>query len=421
MHTLTRLSLIVALTSVALGTCGCRQRNGGAPAPVPAADSLELFTQRAAADADVDWDEEIPVFHLWRDIPSGDYYFDVPSVEQVGEWKSLCEERNPLDSVPRRYVQDYFGHMNQYVTVNDFIELWYHDSSHREDDGLTTWRLMQYDPDTFFPPDSEFDKFFAIRNVIQGLLLYEPQSQWDLNCHSGLEADFQEYYGRLLVREAVRHTEDGRLADALVREQEAWEGYHAALDSAFRVIDGSPDGAVGSAWPMAICGILLDDARTRAVSLEDFYFALADSLDYEVRNRRSVIAQYDIERHARVTDGAVLDEYRRFMAFFGDGSFFDPVFGYPEAELRKALGDERAAWQAWMSSRRQVSSLLSGLCKETYDNATNNVRRRKLIMLKNRYEGYGLASGDVLGCLLPYDCADSEIGTFSFEERWRSL
>lgn len=415
-----RYAWVLALAIAALGACGRRQHRSGAPTPAPVLDSLELFTQSTDADADVDWDEDIPVFHFWRDIPTGDYYFDVPSVERVGEWKAVCEDRNPLDSDLRRNVHRYFRNMDQYVTVNDFIELWYHDDSRLGDDELTTWRLMQYDPDAFFPPDSEFDKFLVIRSVIQGLLLYEPQSQWELNCHSGLEDDFQEYYDRVLVREAVRHADD-RLAAALEKEQETWLQYHAAVDSAFRVIDGDPHGLVGSAWPMAIGGILCDDARMRALSLEDFYFALTDSLDYRVRHKRSVIGEYDIERHATVTEGAVLDEYRRFMAFLKDEAFFEPGHSYPQNDLRKALGDERAAWQAWMSSRRTVSSLLSELCKETYDNATNNVRRYKLIMLKNRYQGYGLVSGDILDCILSYDCSDSEIGVFSFERNWNNL
>lgn len=415
-----RYALVLALAIAALGACGRRQLRSGTPTPAPVLDSLELFTQSTDADANVDWDEDIPVFHFWRDIPTGDYYFDVPSVERVGEWKAVCEDRNPLESDLRGNVHRFFRNMDQYVTVNDFIELWYHDDSRLEDDELTTWRLMQYDPDAFFPPDSEFDKFHVIRNVIQGLLLYEPQSQWELNCHSGLEDDFQEYYDRVLVRESVRHADD-RLAAALEKEQETWLQYHAAVDSAFRVIDGDPHGLVGSAWPMAIGGILCDDARMRALSLEDFYFALTDSLDYRVRHKRSVIGEYDIERHATVTEGAVLDEYRRFMAFFKDESFFEPGHSYPQNDLRKALGDERAAWQAWMSSRRTVSSLLSGLCKETYDKATNNVRRYKLIMLKNRYQGYGLVSGDILDCILSYDCSDSEIGVFSFERNWNNL
>ena len=134
----------------------------------------------------------------------------------------------------------------------------------------------------------------------------------------------------------------------------------------------------------------------RALSLEDFYFALTDSLDYEISHKRSVIGVYDIEKHSLVSDASVSNEYSRFKDFFKDHSFFDPEYSYPESELRSALDDEMRAWEKWMATRRIVSSLLDGLCKEVYDNSTNNVRRYKLIMLKNRYQGYGVTSESML-------------------------
>ena len=372
-------------------------------------------------NAEIDWDEMIPVYHYWREIPSGDYYFDIPNEGSVQEWMELCEERNPRDTVARRYVQGYCANMNQYVTVNDFYELWYHDKSYLLDDDLTTWRLMQYDSTYVTPPDSEFDKFNSLKFLIQGLLLYEPQSQLELNLHSSLECDFQEYYVRLLVREAKKHTNRPELAMALEQEQTAWLNYQDAVGSAFRVIDGDPDGMVGSAWPMAICGILLDNARMRVMSLEDFYFSLTDSLDYQYSHKWSMVGEYEIERHARVRNNRVLEEYHRFMDSFKDETLFGHEFGYPEAEMKSVLMKEMEAWKAWMSSRDKTSSLLTGLCKECYDNATNNVRRFKLIMLKNRYQGFGITSESVMDCLLHYDCQDSEIDTFSYEEAWHAI
>ena len=109
------------------------------------------------------------------------------------------------------------------------------------------------------------------------------------------------------------------------------------------------------------------------------------------------------------------------MGFLSDRDFFDPDFSYPLTVRRKALADERDAWKEWMSSRRLVSSRLTGLCKDAYDNSTNNVRRRKLIMLKNRYQGFGLTSGDIMDCILPYTCKDSEMDEFSFEKRWNAI
>ena len=79
------------------------------------------------------------------------------------------------------------------------------------------------------------------------------------------------------------------------------------------------------------------------------------------------------------------------------------------------------AWKKWMERRATVSSLLAGLCKEVYDNSTNNVRRHKYIMLKNRYQGYGLTSQDVMECLIPYTASDEELDGPSFNERWKVL
>lgn len=379
-----------------------------------------LYYEKMDADAETDWDEKISVFHFWRDISDDEYYFNLPSEEQVSTWKALCEEKNRLDSVSRRYLQGYYANMNQYMTIQDFVEIWYGDGDNQKNDDFTTWRLMQYNSLPFIQPDSEFDKFYVLKNTIQGLLLFEPQSQWELNFYADLESDFQEYYDRVLVREAIRHSNE-RTADLLKEEENAWINYHEALNSAFQIIDGSPDGMVGSAWPMAIGGIAYDNAQMRALSMEDFYFALTDSLDYHIAHRKSLIGQYEIERHAQIDNSSVLKEYLRFMDFFKDESFFEPEYSYSVSELRSVLEDEMKAWQGWMLSRDKVSSTLTGLCKDCYDNATNNIRRHKLIMLKNRYQGFGITSKTTLDCLLPYSCEDPDIDLFSFEEKWNSI
>lgn len=365
-------------------------------------------------------DEEqfVPIFHNWRDIAQEDYLFDAPENVQVKKWKALCEARNAFDSVAKSDL-DCFADANQMMTVQDFIQLWYNEESYLEDDDLTTWRLMQYDKELSGYCDSEFDRFSMVKNAIQSLLLYCPMSQMDINYHSALEQNFQEYYDRLLLKEAIRHSENG-LADALEKEQDYWLQYQTALDSSFRSIQGDPHGMGGSAWPMAICGILKDNAIMREISIMDFYFALTDNLDYEFLHKTSRIGEYEVERHAEVKDKDVLDEYERFMALI-EQSFFDPECHYSKTVMRNALKKEMTAWKGWMSSRKQVSDNLEESCKSVYDNATNNVRRYKLIMLKNRYQGYGLIESSVEECLLDYSCQDEDIEDFSFEKRWRSL
>ncbi len=423
MKTSIRIFLILSMSVLVLGLFGCRYSRRSNPFVKDLSNDSSLRFEHLAEvtkDSDADREDNIHVFHHWREIDEGDYFFEVPSAKRVEEWKALCEERNPLDSASRGFIEGSYADMNQFVTVGDFIQLWYHDDSRIRDDELTTWRLMQYDSLSFSSPDSEYDKFARIRNVYLDLLCFDAQSQWEMNFQSGLEADFQEYYDRILVREAIRHSALA-VAAALREEENSWLRYHTAVDSAYCVIGGSPHGMVGSAWPMAISGILLDDACMREYSLADFYFALTDKLDYEFAHKRSKIGEYDIERHERVSDEDVFQEYAAFKRFLSDSTFFDPERHYPEQMLRSALDKEMRAWSGWMSSRRRVSSLLTGLCKDVYDNSTNNVRRYKLIMLKNRYQEYGLISEDTNRCLLPHDCNDADIAPFSFEQRWNGL
>ena len=361
------------------------------------------------------WNDTVHVFHYWRLNEKIDYLFDIPTDEQIASWTQLCEESNQYDPEHNTGVPDSFLNMNQYVTIYDFAELWYRDNSYIDNLDLTLWRLAQYDYESIYSPDSEFDRFFYLKNSIQGLCLFDAQFQFELNLKAGLEADFQKIYNRVLVREAIRHSSID-IAKALEDEEIAWQSYHAELDSTFRIIDGTPNAFVGSAWPMAISGIAHDDAKMREESLADFYFALTDSLDYEIRHKKSVIGEYNLVKHSTIQEERVIKEYRLFMDSLEEDDLY-----YPVPERRKALERDMDAWNKWMKSRATVSSLLRGLCKEVYDNSTNNARRHKFIMLKNRYQGYGLTSGDVLSCLMPYDVSDDEIDGPSFDEKWKRL
>ena len=420
-----RYTFIITIALVLLRLCGNNQQ---APQPVPveplpeehlqarsvAEDSKETpesLYYKEAVWGDGAWNDTVHVFHFWRDLDEFDYPFDVPSPEQVAKWKRLCEERNAPEGkgFPCRYLN-----MNQYMTLSDFIEIWYRDDASPQDDDFVLWRLAQY-CDMYNLQDSEYDRFYFLKNAIQGLCLFDAQFQFELNLKAGIDADFQEFYDRIMVREAIRHSPP-RLAAALKEEEKTWQNYHKEISSAYHVIDGA--NSMASAWSMAICGIIEDNAKMREVSLADFYFALTDSLDYSVTRWRSVIDSYEIVKHSPVPAEKVLAEYRRFMDSMEEE---DEEYYPPLAERRKALAKESEAWKKWMQKRQKVSSLLTGLCKEAYDNATNNVRRYKLIMLKNRYEGYGITSGDVLDCLIPYTATDEELNGPSFDEKWKLL
>ena len=409
-HSIVLMFLMLSATA----SCGQHRSTKSSNSDVEKFNNEHLYHRHTDTTSNA-WNDTVHVFHYWRDIENGDYLFESPTDEQVAFWKRLCEEKNQYDAEQNTGVPRYFLDMNQYVSIYDFAGLWYLDDSYFDNLDLTLWRLAQYDYDSRYSPDSEYDRFHYLKNVIQGICLFDAQYQFELNLKAGLEADFQEFYDKVLVREAIRHSSSD-IAKALDDEDVAWQSYHAELDSTFRIIDGNPSGLVGSAWPMAISGIAYDDAQMREESLADFYFALTDSLDYEIRHKKSVIGEYDLVKHSTIKEERVLKEYRLFV-----DSLEEDDINYPVPERRRALARDMNAWKQWMISRAKVSSLLTGFCKEVYDNSTNNIRRHKYIMLKNRYQGYGLTSNDVMECLIPYTALDEELDGPSFDERWKML
>lgn len=408
---------IIAAILISLGLIGCghgKNSNKEKEDIEFPADTLSTVqpNQKSADGVLID---TIKVFRYWAELDDEMYLFTPPTSEQIALWKMECETRNKYDSPHDVEVSDHYADMNQYVTIYDFIELWYDKESYKDSLDFTLWRLAQYEGECNHYPDSEYDRFYYLKNSFQNLCAFDAQFQFEFNLWAGLVADFQEFYDKVMVREAIRHSSP-RVAKALEREEVAWQNYHAELDSTFRIIDGNPDGLVGSAWGMAISGIAEDNARMREESLSDFYFALTDSLDYEVKHTRSQISSYEIIRNSKMPQNKVLREYRHFMDSFEEDECY-----YPIAEREKALSREMAAWKKWMHSRAAVSSLLTGICKDTYDNSTNNVRRWKYIMLKNRYAGYGIISTDIEECLMPYSTPDDQLDGPSFDERWKTL
>lgn len=345
----------------------------------------------------------IRIFRYWKEMEGNDYLFGKPTYEQSEEWMRLCRVANPVYEIDVRELVGYES-INQFVTVQDFYGLWYNrGDSLKLNDDLTLWRLEQYDT-VSHSPNSEYERFSILKERIDRLTEFEPQFQVDLNLLSGFEEDLKAFYNRVLLNELIGNTDD-KIGQALRKENEAWLCYHAAVDSSFRIIDGNPEGMVGSAWSMSISGILSDNDDIRSCSLEDLYYALVDNSDMAT-----------LDHHAFVSEKKVMTEYQRFMNSFEEDEAY-----YPVLERRNALSYEMEKWTKWMDTRAIVSDILEGKCKEAYDNSTNNVRRMKFIMLKNRYAGYGIISNDIYGCLMPYSINDDELEEPSFDERWKAM
>lgn len=344
------------------------------------------------------WNDTTVFFHFWKEMDQGDYLFDSFPLDSVSLWKSLCEELNKdigIEHLPSRYVN-----MNQYVTIYDLIGVWSNRGYDEKYDDFTLWRIEQFRSDTLSPL-SFYEKFNLLKSTANSLCDFEPFFKFEYDNLSCLDEELQSFYDRLLLRETLKHS-DQNVEKALLREDSAWRRYHAAMDEAYQRIQEDPNHFNGSAWGQAILGVRQDDAFIREYSLVDLCFSSEEN--------------YEPETHSIISDGMVLQEYRRFL-----NSFLENEYHHPTKVRRKSLEREMVEWQKWMKSRSVVSAQLSGRNKDLYDNSTNNVRRMKYIMLKNRYQGYGVISNEVQELLIPYSVSDEDLDGPSFDDKWMEL
>lgn len=354
----------------------------------------ELYFAEYSASDSIDWDEKIPVFHYWK------HEEGETSDGTIYTWEGACEDAFRPEPTERRYVHGYYRSMNQFVTVNDLIELWYKENKERGNDAFTFWRMNQYQNLVCrHCDDSESARL--IKNAVENLLDYEAETQWDLNYQASLRNDLKEFYERRLLKLCLYGPDD--LSDALRQEEEAWQDYNKKLSTAYNLLESSPDGLEGSSWPTSMAGITEDNLDMRIASLEDYLRLNENSFRFP-------------EEDGTVGIGMVIHESDDFISELREDENHQPL-----SARKKALDEEVAAWIHWMNARTKVSLLLGDSKRDGYESVTGSIIRRKFIMLKNRYQGYGVTSQDVLNCLIPYDTDSEGLYGPSFSEKWRSL
>lgn len=392
--------LFIALICVGISGCGHRshhQQNssGGTVSHIMISDTAQ----------EEDMPDTIHIGRTWSDPE--DWLCSAPSAEQIGEWKAICEKCN--NGWISRCELEQFADTVQYLAVGDLLNTLvfvYPDVPELGDDFIA-WRLSEwYNAVEGFDYafDSEYDRLAALHDAICSVILYEAGSQMEMNAQSILRERLLEMYTNEIRNTVFRNVppEQKRLLQA---EETAWKKYSDAEWEAYdKLWRGT--GFLGSSQPMGDSDFLSDVHSMRQKSLLDFMYAVTDSLDYTMNGHKwsRICGMYEPERHRAFTMEAVDTEYDRFMA-----ELHEDEYSYPLDVQKKALVRNRRAWHEWMDARTKVSHSLSGMPKDIYVNCTNNVRRSKLINLKNRYSAYGVMSEEMAAGLIYPSIDDDDL------------
>lgn len=354
--------------------------------------SAEDTTQDVTAEAEPD---TIWVSHQWHDCG---YLFGRPDESKVNQWKNLCCENICYGS----REEGEYGTPERMLAILDFYKFLGDEGHSEEEDDFTLWRLSEYMPTYESLPD-EYTRFRRLDVQIDSILNYEPFTQCSLNDRAYFEYFFVKTRANTMYKRLSARIDS--LASLLDKENRAYWRYHDIQTECYDTV------FIGHDWfssePMSIHGMATDDVRMRQKSLEAFYFFVTD------RNRTAD----RIEKHITITMKMINDEYDHFISELPTKEYFpeNPVL-YPLPVRQRKLNDDRQAFCQWMNERRKISAVLTGTAKFSFDRATNNARRCKLFMLKNRYEGYGIGSETYFADLLQRDCTDKQLLEYHIPE-----
>lgn len=256
--------------------------------------------------------------------------------------------------------------------------------------------------DEFYPIElpenaTEYDKYKA--SVIQF------DSLMSFPSHSGATVQIYLYES---YDQAFTEYTTNKIIDLLKRKQlysyevdSAWRNYYKTMELVIdSVVMYRPKclGTLSGMEYVAFTGFLKDGYLN---SMLEFLF----------------YREMNAAKHMTISDEMICAAYDSLRAhqFEADTEFDDILDCYVPVETRiDAINQEQIAWDEFINVRNSFERKLFGSKKHAYRNATNNLKWRKLWLLKNEYKGFGIGSDGYHDMFLPLDCSDEDLLNYDF-------
>ena len=346
---------------------------------------VEPVAQEAATDT-IDWDAEVDITRLWYPEDRIVHLFGQPSRQVVAKWKDACD-RDTLHSVTNLELSRFAYGVRHLTTFYDLNNLTFDDV---EEDNFIMWRLAQFMGDSITPP-TVGSKLELLLQQIEKLLEFDAQFQVEHNMKACMEGYLQHRYNRIAVREIAK--ERAAVARFITQDYSLSEKYNKAFSDAFETVNYYD--AMASSYPVTYGESETNEAQMVRSAVNAWVYPDSSRL-IGIDSRYATIDR-------------VLEEYDTFM----NNLEIDDEYYLPIEQRSAALRKEKVAWKKWMDYRTEVSPQLPEPLRSAFDHATRSICRRKLITLKNRYGCFGYMSADYEDSLLPFDCTDEQLASFS--------
>lgn len=314
-----------------------------------------------------------PIPHRWVELDStllAGYRITPTDIEQ---WKRYFNKKFEFDKWYASHIPDFHGE-DRYVAVTDLQNLWFSFFG-RQDNTIekipcTLWRMLQYASRCRYRiPDSMAGQARLMKSQIDSVLNYMAFSNADMGNKNALDEYLQSWYYNLLTWQ-IESTVSPELKALLEQEDRAWEEYHKrALDNYETVSDSS-----GSGFHMWYFEFAEKNLALRKIGVEALYSVVFRKTE-PTRRIRSEIPDETVDR--------LYKSLRPHLPHRGSEEEYSGLGTLKE--VRTSWDTEQEYWGRWMEARAAVSEVLTGPEKVSWDNATSNIRRRKITLLRTAY------------------------------------
>ena len=150
--------------------------------------------------------------------------------------------------------------------------------------------------------------------------------------------------------------------------------------------------------------------------------------NHKIANKNALLDElFDAERkeyYVTISDEMITEAYQEVRSHLREPNCKDPEINgcyAPLATRTNALNEDERTWNAFISARNQKAKSLPRKQRKAYNNATNNLKRNKLWLLKNEYHYYAFCEASFQDLLLDIDCSDEELLSYDFETAYKAV
>jgi hypothetical protein len=264
-----------------------------------------------------------------------------------------------------------------------------------------------------------YEEYFAMLDAFYPIRLPENATEYDKYKASIIQHDslmaFECYTGitiHLFACEALSNSFVSFTNDKLSDVYRQTNYYSSDVDTAFNRYMRTMDAVIDSVvMGRGICWGTL--GRLERYSLMGYL----EECDLNSLLETLFYSEIDVPKHMTVTDEMIQSAFDMLRAYqitykTNEGEW-DECVGPLEIRL-DMIHQDQAAWNDWMKARKVHESQLVGEAKKVYSNVTNNIKWRKLWLLKQMYECFGAHPCTFENYFLELECSDEELLNYDF-------